>query len=96
MENTHKAFVVLAAAVTAGNFIGCDSSPPEILDAQASSDALDDTQSSAASPDAQAPADSSPSVTLVADASVPSRDTNPILSMPAGTLYDVLNRKDIS
>jgi len=46
MEKTRKAFVVLAAAVTAGNYVGCGSNSPEEQDAQiADAASKTDTQS---------------------------------------------------
>jgi hypothetical protein len=151
METTRKAFVVLAAAVTAGNFTACGSDKVE--DAVADAAATPDTKvvaDAASTPDAKVVADAAAtpdapvvpdaatpdtkvvvdapatpdtklaidtssnldtqvsvdtgnvvdvgrdSVTLIADASIPSPDTNPILTMPAGTVYDVLIRRDIS
>jgi hypothetical protein len=133
MEKTRKAFVVLAAAVTAGNYIGCGSNNPEARDAQIADTASQaDTQgpdaiaqADAQSPDAatktdmqgpdaatqidtqvldatsaidaQAVADiGKESVMLNADASVSSPDAGFTLSMPSGTLYDVLVREDVA
>jgi hypothetical protein len=133
MEKTRKAFVVLAAAVTAGNYIGCGSNTPKAQDtpladaaSQADTQGPDaitradtqgpdvasqtDTQGSDAATqtdtqvldatsaiDAQAVADvGKESVMLNADASVSSPDSGFNLSMPSGSLYDVLVRSDVA
>jgi hypothetical protein len=92
MDQTRKAFIVFAAAISAGNLAACNSDDDSDDTADAAADTAADHVAVAPAADAEEGKDR---VVLQEDASRPAQN-DAFLAMPAGTIYDVLMKEDFA